>query len=466
MRACERVLCVASLLRGGCPSKPPLPPRSPSTEPSDQSMPQHLFPASPPPPYPSSLSSRLAVLFFFCVGSVWEEYMFRSLPGFRFGWYLTFVQLVFMTCFAIAERAYYGEKAWRHEAPLARHGIVAGAMTASRGLTNVSLEYLNYPTQVVFKSLKLLTVMIGSVLFVGRRYSRLEYVAAVLTVTSAALFGLGDRDAAPQFSWVGIVVVLLSLVADSLHSNSQETLLQDHRATLRETMVFSNLFSAIGALTVCLLTSEFSVAFAYCARHPAAYIIMASHAVVNYLGVLCYVTSVKNFGVVLATTVTTVRKIVTVLLSFFIFPKPLNERYLYGLSLFFLAFMVQYYVQRQQVQQGLGIGHHAGQPSAASEGSGERASHGSVRARSSSELSKPGSPHTPFLHGGNGAVASGLVQVPLSVLPSVNGTAGTAGAPSRNRNGGPQLNLSSVPGFAGSGLAVDMAAASDTDSMV
>ncbi len=233
-------------------------------------------------------------------------------------------------------------------------------MTASRGLTNVSLEYLNYPTQVVFKSLKLLTVMIGSVFFVGRKYAALEYVAAVLTVMSATLFGLGDRDSAPQFSWVGIVIVVFSLVADSMHSNSQETLLQDHGATLRETMVFSNMFSAVGSLIVCVLTGEFFHAFAFCFRHPAAYVIMASHAIVNYLGVLCFVTLIQRFGAVLATTVTTVRKIVTVLLSFFIFPKPLSERYLYGLMLFLASFVTQYYVQRQQVQKGLGIGHNAG----------------------------------------------------------------------------------------------------------
>jgi len=242
---------------------------------------------------------------------------------------------------------------------LYRHGVVAAAMTASRGLTNVSLEYLNYPTQVVFKSLKLLTVMIGSVLFVGRSYKFLEYVSALLTCISAVLFGLGDREAIPQFSWIGIVVVVASLVADSLHSNTQETLLQEYRATLHETMVFSNIFAGIGSLAVCVAIGEFPIAFRYCLESPSIYLIMAAHAIVNYLGVLCFVTSIKKFGAVLATTVTTVRKIVTVMLSFIFFPKPLSERYMYGLAFFFASFCLQYYVQREQVAKGLGIGHNA-----------------------------------------------------------------------------------------------------------
>jgi hypothetical protein len=30
--------------------------------------------------------------------------MFNDLPGFNYGWFLTFVQMVFMTIFAIGER--------------------------------------------------------------------------------------------------------------------------------------------------------------------------------------------------------------------------------------------------------------------------------------------------------------------------------------------------------------------------
>jgi adenosine 3'-phospho 5'-phosphosulfate transporter B3 len=249
---------------------------------------------------------------------------------------------------------------WQHNASLSRHWIVAGAMTISRGLTNVSLLYLNYPTQVVFKSLKLLTVMIGSVVWVGRRYSPPEYAATFLTVCSAALFGLGDVSASPKFEYLGIVIVLLSLVGDSLHSNSQETLLQDHKASIRETMVYSNLFSAMCCFIVCLLNGELVAALAFCRANPVVWVLIPAQALLQYLGVLCFVTSIQRFGVVLATTVTTVRKILTVLLSFFIYPKPFNQKYLFGIVLFFASFAIQYAVQSQQLQKGLGIGHRSG----------------------------------------------------------------------------------------------------------
>jgi len=63
-----------------------------------------------------------------------------------------------------------GEDAFSHNASLPRHGMVAVAMSLSRGLTNVSLQYLNYPTQVIFKSMKLITVMIGSIILLRKSF--------------------------------------------------------------------------------------------------------------------------------------------------------------------------------------------------------------------------------------------------------------------------------------------------------
>lgn len=271
------------------------------------------------------------------------------------------MQLVFVTIFAAIERKYFGEEVFERKAELKRHGVVAAAMTASRGLTNMSLQYLNYPTQVVFKSLKLLTVMIGSALFVGRTYKGSEYLATAFTVASAMLFGFADQIAkgkgdGPQSSALGFLIVSLSLVADSMHSNTQETLLQDYKATIRETMFYTNMFAAFFTFGVTAVTGELSRALAFCAQYPNTWWLLAIQSLVTYLGVLCFVGSIKKFGVVLATTVTTVRKILTVMLSFIFFAKPFNSIYAYGILMFVASFVIGFYVQYQQIQAGLGLG--------------------------------------------------------------------------------------------------------------
>jgi hypothetical protein len=96
-----------------------------------------------------------------------EEHVFAGHASFNFGWcaarrsmqlrearpacarrFLTSFELLCFFVFAVAERALTGQPPFAHTAPLKKHVVVSVAMTLSRGLTNVSLQYLNYPTQV------------------------------------------------------------------------------------------------------------------------------------------------------------------------------------------------------------------------------------------------------------------------------------------------------------------------------
>jgi len=48
------------------------------------------------------------------------------------------------------------------------YGLLAFLSVATMGLSNTSVGYLNYPTQVIFKCCKLIPVMIGGILIQGR----------------------------------------------------------------------------------------------------------------------------------------------------------------------------------------------------------------------------------------------------------------------------------------------------------
>ncbi len=56
-----------------------------------------------------------------------------------------------------------------------------------------SLSYLTYPTRVMFKSSKVIPVMLASVVIAGRRYSVGEYMAALLLVVGITMFTLADK---------------------------------------------------------------------------------------------------------------------------------------------------------------------------------------------------------------------------------------------------------------------------------
>ena len=249
--------------------------------------------------------------------------------------YLTFFELVCFSVFAVLERLLVSyEPILSHTAPLSRHGLVAAAMTASRGLTNVSLQYLNYPTQIIFKSMKLITVMIGSLFILRATFTVYEYASALCLVVAACFFSLGDTDVSVELPVKGISIVLLSLVGDSLHSNTQDSLLRQHNASTSEAILFTNLFAAIASFVYIVLTRELFAAIAYCQAHSIAYALFMLRSAVIYLGVMCFMLLIKSFGVVAATSVTTVRKIVSILTSFLLFPKAWSDKYWWGGLLF------------------------------------------------------------------------------------------------------------------------------------
>ena len=51
--------------------------------------------------------------------------------------------------------------------PLKSYGVLAFLTVATMGLSNTSVGYLNYPTQVIFKCCKLIPVLIGGILIQG-----------------------------------------------------------------------------------------------------------------------------------------------------------------------------------------------------------------------------------------------------------------------------------------------------------
>ncbi|ETO09868.1 hypothetical protein RFI_27507 [Reticulomyxa filosa] len=213
-------------------------------------------------------------------------------------------------------------KVLARKVPLVYHIIVAAAMTASRGLTNISLLLLNYPTQVIFKSMKLISVMIGSKLFLHKEYNIFEYLAAPLMVGAAIAFSLGDASESLSFNTWGIIVVIVSLIFDSIHANAQEYTLKLHRDTALELLLYSNFFSGVFAALAGICAGELAPLFVFLATNSLLDILswFTIRVLCLYVGVAALVIFTQRFGAVAAVTVTTVRKILTVLLSYVLWP--------------------------------------------------------------------------------------------------------------------------------------------------
>jgi len=206
------------------------------------------------------------------------------------------------------------------------------------------LLLLNYPTQVVFKSMKLLSVMIGSRCFLKKQYSTLEYVAAPFMVASAILFSLGDSTAALNFDFWGLVIVCVSLIFDSIHANAQEYTLRLNRDTTVELLVYSNLLSGVFSCIIGTMSGELIPLVKYVEKHSVFEMLkwFVIRSMCLYIGVAAFVVFTKKFGAVAAVTITTVRKVLTVLLSFVLWPtmKVFTSQHSVGTIVFVLSLIL------------------------------------------------------------------------------------------------------------------------------
>nr|PNR49527.1 hypothetical protein PHYPA_011423 [Physcomitrium patens] len=155
------------------------------------------------------------------INGVCEEYVYNRLQ-FSYGWYFTFVQS-FVYLILISS---YGFRPKHIVNPWKTYIKLSAVLMGSQGLTKGSLMFLNYPAQILFKFTKVLPVMVMGAFVPGlkRRYTVLEYISAILLVLGLVTFTLPDAQTSPNFSLMGVMMVVGPLVLDAFVGNLQEVI--------------------------------------------------------------------------------------------------------------------------------------------------------------------------------------------------------------------------------------------------
>ncbi|NWT44635.1 S35B3 protein, partial [Chroicocephalus maculipennis] len=258
--------------------------------------------------------------FFICVSGVFMFYLIYgylqelifSVEGFKpFGWYLTLVQFGFYSIFGLIELQLIQDK--RRRIPGKTYMIIAFLTVGTMGLSNTSLGYLNYPTQVIFKCCKLIPVMIGGVFIQGKRYNIADVSAALCMSLGLIWFTLADSTVAPNFNLTGKVLYSYSI-------------------------------GFVYILFGLTCTSGLSPAVTFCSKHPVqTYGYAFLFSLTGYFGISFVLALIKIFGALLAVTVTTGRKAMTIVLSFLFFAKPFTFQYVWSGLLVVLGIFLNVY---------------------------------------------------------------------------------------------------------------------------
>jgi len=266
---------------------------------------------------------------------------------FQYGLFLTLIQFFFYSFLAYLENLFSASHEPRR-IPMRSYFILATLQLLSMGLSNVSASYLNYPLKVLLKSSKIIPVMFVGFCFLGSRYKNHEYVATFFLIFGICIYTWADSqfhnpDHDNPNSVIGFMLMSGSLLADGYLGSFQERLLKEHNALQREMLMYSCFMGGVFLFIVLLLNGEFWEAMQYCAQVPNISMAIVVFSVTGYFGSSCVLALIKRFGVFLATTVTTVRKIFTLICSYIFFPKPFTFFHLFATCFAFIGMFIHIY---------------------------------------------------------------------------------------------------------------------------
>lgn len=200
-----------------------------------------------------------------------------------------------------------------------------------------ALRYMSYPMQALGKSCKMIPVMLMGILIRGRRYKPREFLCVALITVGVALFSWKSKKSTIPNSPIGFVLLFASLFMDGVTGPLQERLVARHNPSTHQLMFWQNLCSAVWLAIGSFVTGEATSAISFVAKFPDVVWDILLFSLVSAIGQNFIFYTVRNFNALIVTTITTTRKMFTVLLSIFVYNHAMVARQWLGLILVFLA---------------------------------------------------------------------------------------------------------------------------------
>lgn len=142
----------------------------------------------------------------------------------------------------------YKKPITRHKAPLYKYSFASFSNIMSAWFQYEALKFVNFPTQVLAKSCKIIPVMLMGKILSKNKYQCYEYFTAVLISLGMVFFMMGSADTNKSngvTTITGIILLAMYMVFDSFTANWQGDLFKAYAMTPLQMMCGVNLFSTI-----------------------------------------------------------------------------------------------------------------------------------------------------------------------------------------------------------------------------
>jgi adenosine 3'-phospho 5'-phosphosulfate transporter B2 len=206
-----------------------------------------------------------------------------------------------------------------------------------------ALKYVSFPTQTLFKSSKIIPVMIVGKILNGRVYEWIEYVEAVFITSGIATFMMAkgdkkhadDEDKNASMETFGIMILCVYVIADSLTSQWQSRVFKQHKVDQFQMMFGVNFFSILFTSISLLQTGSLFVCSKFIFANPEALMHVAVLSFTSATGQLFIFYTIKKFGPIIFTIIMTTRQMFSLVLSCMIYGHKLGFMSIVGAFIVF-----------------------------------------------------------------------------------------------------------------------------------
>lgn len=209
--------------------------------------------------------------------------------------------------------------------PFKMFAISGATQVFAKTCTSLSLANgLSFPVATLAKSAKMAPVMAGSLVVGGATYNIREYLQVVAIMGGTAIVNFGGKhhgdESSSKSTILGLSYIIGSLIFDGTTAGFQKRL-QVETAKLNckpkpyDFMFWTNLFMGITAILFAILLNEITTGVSFCVNHPHIFIKILQFSLCSAIGQSFIFYTLANFDPLILTTITTTRKIFSVLFS-------------------------------------------------------------------------------------------------------------------------------------------------------
>lgn len=209
--------------------------------------------------------------------------------------------------------------------PLQTFAISGASQVSAKACTSLALANgLSFPVATLAKSGKMAPVMAGSLLLGGATYTLREYIQVAAIIGGTAIVSMGKKKGGSSASSaIGVMYILGSLVLDGITAGFQKRIkTETKKAGISpkpyDFMFWTNLSMCVTAAAVALVLGELQQGTAYCIANAEIFSKIIKFAICSAIGQSFIFYTIANFDPLVLSTITTTRKIFSVLMSIFL----------------------------------------------------------------------------------------------------------------------------------------------------